>query len=153
MMNKFYSLLLLLFLSLGITSCAQKVVNAGNFNGAAATLKEYKALYVLNQSDDKKIRGIIRNINNALEDPRLKGKLQIELVAFGDGVELYKKVNHYDTLLTVLQDKGVLLVQCENTLRERKISKNELWPFISYVPSGNGEIIIRQQEGWAVVHP
>jgi uncharacterized protein len=153
MMNKYYSLLLLVFLSLGMTSCAQKLVNTGSFNGATATLKEYKALYVLNQSDDKKIRGTIRNINNALEDPRLKGKLKIELVAFGDGVELYKKGNHYDTLLTRLQSKGVLLVQCENTLRERKISKEELWPFISYAPSGNGEIIIRQQEGWAVVHP
>ena len=46
-----------------------------NFHGAVATLKSYKALYVLNQSDDKKIRAVIRNINNALEDPRLNGKL------------------------------------------------------------------------------
>jgi uncharacterized protein len=152
-MNKYHSLLFLFFFSLAMTGCAQKVVNPGSFRGAKATLKAYKALYVLNQSDDKKIRGTIRNINNALEDPRLKGKLQIELVAFGDGVELYKKSNHYDTLLTVLQGKGVILVQCENTLRERKINKEELWPFISYAPSGNGEIIIRQQEGWAVVHP
>jgi uncharacterized protein len=143
----------LLIFSLVIIGCSQKVVNTGPFHGAEATLKEYKALYVLNQSDDKKIRGLIRNINNALDDPRLKGKLQVELVAFGDGVEIYKKVNHYDTLLTALQNKGVLLAQCENTLRERKISKEDLWPFISFVPSGNGEIIIRQQEGWAVVHP
>jgi hypothetical protein len=55
--------------------------------------------------------------------------------------------------LTVLQSQVVILAQCENTLRERKISKNELWPFFSYVPSGNGEIIIRQYQGSAVVHP
>ncbi|HEU4902624.1 MAG TPA: DsrE family protein [Flavisolibacter sp.] len=152
-MNRKYIFVSLLFFSLAMVGCSQKVVNGGGFQGAKATLKEYKALYVLNQSDDKKIRGIIRNINNALADPRLKGKLQVELVAFGDGVEMYKKSNHYDTLLTVLQNKGVLLAQCENTLRERKISKEELWPFVAYVPSGNGEIIIRQQEGWAVVHP
>lgn len=152
-MNRNHLFVSLLFLGLVMVGCSQKVVNAGNFHGAEATLKEYKALYVLNQSDDKKIRGIIRNINNALADPRLQGKLQVELVAFGDGVEMYKKSNHYDTLLTGLHNKGVLLAQCENTLRERKISKDELWPFISYVPSGNGEIIIRQQEGWAVVHP
>lgn len=151
-MKKNYILFILLFISLGLASCAQQL-NTTGFNGAEATLKEYKALYVLNQSDDKKIRGTLRNINNALQDPRLKGKLQIELIAFGDGVELYKKTNHYDTLLTGLQSKGVLLVQCENTLRERKISKEELWPFILYTPSGNGEIIIRQQQGWAVVHP
>jgi uncharacterized protein len=152
-MNRHHILLSLLFFSVVIIGCSQKVVNTGTFHGAEATLKEYKALYVLNQSDDKKIRGLIRNINNALDDPRLKGKLQIEMVAFGDGVEMYKKTNHYDTLLTALQNKGMLLAQCENTLRERKISKDDLWTFISYVPSGNGEIIIRQQEGWAVVHP
>ncbi len=88
-----------------------------------------------------------------MQDPRLKGKLQVELVAFGDGVDVFKKSSHYDTLLTNLQKKGVLLAQCENTIRERKINKDDLWSFISYVPSGNGEIIIRQYQGWATVHP
>ncbi|WP_121356458.1 DsrE family protein [Flavisolibacter nicotianae] len=143
--------LLILFFS--VTGHAQKTTRPQAFRGAEATLTEYKALYILNQSDDKKIRGIIRNINNALADPRLKGKLQVELVAFGDGVEMYRKTAHYDTLLTALQNKGVILAQCENTVRERHISKEELWPFVSYVPSGNGEIIIRQYQGWAIVHP
>ena len=75
------------------------------------------------------------------------------LVVFGDGVELLRKENHYDSLLLNLQNKGVLIAQCENTLKERKISKDELWPFVSYVPSGNGEIIIRQYQGWATIHP
>jgi intracellular sulfur oxidation DsrE/DsrF family protein len=134
-------------------SFSQSTVDQANFHGATADLKEYKALYILNNSDEKKIRGTLRNINNALEDPRLKGKLQVELVAFGDGVEVFKQTAHYDTLLTNLQKKGVLLAQCENTIRERKINKSDLWSFISYVPSGNGEIIIRQYQGWATVHP
>jgi intracellular sulfur oxidation DsrE/DsrF family protein len=65
-------------------------------HGAEANGKEYKALYILNESDDKKTRSVIRNVNNALEDPRLKGKLQVDLVAFGDGVALYKRSNQYD---------------------------------------------------------
>jgi len=43
--------------------------------------------------------------------------------------------------------------QCNNTVVERKIDKNDLFPFIFYVPSGNGEIILREYEGWATVHP
>jgi intracellular sulfur oxidation DsrE/DsrF family protein len=132
---------------------SQSTTTASSFHGATANLKEYKALYILNSADEKKIKGTLRNINNALEDPRLKGKLQVELVAFGDGVDVFKKSSHYDTLLTNLQKKGVLLAQCENTIRERKINKDDLWSFISYVPSGNGEIIIRQYQGWATVHP
>jgi intracellular sulfur oxidation DsrE/DsrF family protein len=123
------------------------------FHGAEARLSQYKALYILDQSDNKKIHMVVKNINNALEDPRLKGKLQIELIAFGDGTEIYKKANHYDSVLLALKNKGVLLAQCENTLSERRISKEDLWPFISFVPSGNGEIIIRQYQGWAIVHP
>lgn len=127
--------------------------NNAVFGGAEATLNEYKALYILDQSDNKKIHMVVKNINNALKDPRLKGKLQIELIAFGGGTEIYRKTNHYDTLLLALKNKGVILAQCENTVRERHISKEDLWPFISYVPSGNGEIIIRQYQGWAIVHP
>lgn len=132
---------------------AQATTDPTTFHGATANLKAYKALYILNSSDEKKIKGTLRNINNALEDPRLKGKLEVELVAFGDGVDVFKKTSRYDTLLTNLQKKGVLLAQCENTIRERKINKDDLWNFISYVPSGNGEIIIRQYQGWATVHP
>lgn len=51
----------------------------------------------------------------------------MELVVYGDGVELLKKENHYDTLLPNLQNKGVIIAQCENTLKERKINKDELW--------------------------
>ena len=153
MIKKIRFILTLLSLSISVLAIAQKSKNDVGFEGAAATLKSYKALYIVNQADDKKIRGVIKNVNNALNDPRLKGKLQVELLAFGDGTEIFKKSNHYDTLLTQLQSKGVILAQCENTVRERHINKEDLWPFISYVPSASGEIIIRQYQGWAIVQP
>lgn len=100
-MKSIHFLLLFITIPFNFESHAQTSMKANAFHGADAARKEYKALYILNESGDKKIRAVMRNINNALEDPRLKGKLQVELVAFGDGMELFKKVNHYDTLLTV----------------------------------------------------
>jgi len=123
------------------------------FTGAKATLSSYRALYYLDDADPKKIKGTLRNIDNALEDERLKGKLQVELVAFSDGVAVYDKSGPYEAALLALQKKGVILAQCSNTVRERHIDKATLYSFISYVPSGNGEIIIRQAEGWATIHP
>lgn len=114
---------------------------------------KYKAIYQLNSDDDKVIRNTLRNIKNALEDPRLQNKVTIELVAHGSGVTAFKKDHPYESLLQELQAKGVLLVECENTLRERNIPKEDLFPFISYTPSGNGELIIKQTEGWSYVHP
>lgn len=95
----------------------------------------------------------LRNIDNAMEDPRLKGKVEIELVAFSGGYTMYLKSGQYEKALRALQAKGVVLAQCNNTIKERNIDKKTLFDFIGYVPSGNGEIIIRGNEGWAIVHP
>jgi uncharacterized protein len=150
---KKYIIILTAFAFLTFVKTASAQTDPAAFTGATAKLKHYDALYILNSNDDKKIKGTLRNIDNALEDPRLKGKLHVELIAFGDGVAVYMKSGTYEQALKDLQAKGVLLAECSNTLRERKIDKNDLFPFISYVPSGNGEIIIRQYQGWAVVHP
>jgi len=130
-----------------------KPATAQTFEGAKATKSQYHVLYYLNDADPKKIKGTLRNIDNALEDPRLKGKLEVELVAFGDGVAVYDKTSAYEAPLLALQKKGVIIAQCSNTVRERNIDKNTLFSFVSYVPSGNGEIILRSGEGWALVHP
>ena len=150
---KKYTFILAALMLMGFVNKVKAQTDPAEFTGATAKLKHYDALYILNSADEKKIKGTLRNMDNALEDPRLKGKLHIELIVFGDGVAVYMKSGIFEQSLKDLQAKGVVLAQCSNTVRERKIDKNDLFPFISYVPSGNGEIIIRQYEGWAVVHP
>ncbi|WP_439559754.1 DsrE family protein [Dyadobacter sp.] len=153
-MKKIACLLFATLLLLSSRAWAQnKPFSPSEFHGATADKKSYKVVYQLNSDDDKTIKATLKNIMNALEDPRLKGKLKAELVVHGGGVAVFKKTNPYESQLKALQAKGVILAECENTLRERNISKDELFDFISFVPSGNGEIIIRQQQGWAVVHP
>lgn len=120
---------------------------------ALAQQPRYKAVYQLNSGDDQVIRSTLRNIKNALEDPRLKNNITIELVVHGNGVAAFRISQPYELLLKDLHQRGVLLVECENTLKEKNISKSELFPFISYTPSGNGELIIKQHEGWAYIHP
>ncbi|MDX3913907.1 MAG: DsrE family protein [Pseudosphingobacterium sp.] len=151
-MKKLSSLLVILMCLASVSAFSQQKTEEV-FKPAEAHKSHYNVLYVLNEADDKKIRGLLRNLNNVLNDPRLKDKLYIEVIAFGDGVEMYKKANSYQELLVALKDKGVVFAQCSKTMEERKIDKGELFDFVNYVPSGNGEIILRQYEGWAVVHP
>lgn len=150
---KKYTFILAAFILMVLVKPAHAQTDPAAFTGAEAKRKHYDALYIINSNDEKKIKGTLRNMDNALEDPRLKGKLHLELIAFGDGVAVYMKTGPFEQTLKDLQAKGVVLAQCSNTIRERKIDKNDLFPFISYVPSGNGEIILRQYDGWAVVHP
>lgn len=142
-----------LFIIIATFNTANAQISHPAFNGAKATLKNYKALYMINSNDEKKIAGTLRNMRNALEDPRLKGKLKLELIAFGDGIAVYDRKGTFEKTLLALKKDGVILAACENTIRERKIDKSTLFDFINFVPSGNGEIIIRQSQGWSVVHP
>ncbi|MBE7179389.1 MAG: DsrE family protein [Mucilaginibacter polytrichastri] len=146
-------LMIMILMVIALAKSVSSQESQTTFSAAKATKKSYHALYVINTADEKHITGTLRNIKNALEDPRLTGKLQIELVAFGDGVAVYRKTGAFEQTLQDLKGRGVKLAQCENTIRERKIDKAELFDFIGYVPSGNGEIILRDAEGWAIVHP
>ena len=123
------------------------------FAGAAATKKVYRVIYQLDNGDAKIIEKAIRNINNTLNDPRLAGKVKIELVAFSAGTDAYMKGGKYEEDLKALVQKGVIVSQCNNTLRERKIGREQIYDFIAVVPSGAGELVIRQAQGWAVIKP
>lgn len=152
----FLSAIATLLLAGCATSHAQTTVpgkSAAEYTGAVADKAEYKVVYQLDSDDPKLIKQTLKNMKNALEDPRLKGKLQMELVAYGGGTDVYRKTQPYEADLQALRDKGVIMAQCLNTMKQRNISKEELFPFVSYVPTGNGELIIRQAQGWAIVHP
>ncbi|MBC6609265.1 DsrE family protein [Hymenobacter sp. BT188] len=134
-------------------SSEQTAFQKGTFTGATADKSHYHVVYHLDSDDPKLIKMTLRNMKNALEDPRLKGKLEMQLVAYAGGVNVFRKDQAYEPELQALKAQGVILTQCLNTMKERNISKEELFPFISYVPTGNGELIIRQAQGWALVHP
>ena len=123
------------------------------YTGAQAAQPVYRAIYQLDQASPDIIRKAIRNINNLLEDPRLKGKIQVEMVAFSGGTEAYRKNSEYEAAIRDLAGKGVVVAQCLNTMKERNIAKSELYDFIAYVPSGNGELVIRGADGWVIVKP
>ena len=48
-----------------------------------------------------------------------------------------------------LKAQGVIFAACENTLRERKIEKNEIVGEAVFVPSGVIEVVDKQMKKWA----
>ncbi|QDK83023.1 hypothetical protein EXU85_32220 [Spirosoma sp. KCTC 42546] len=152
-MKKFTYLFVLAFLAAVVPAIAQ-TSETGSFHGAQPTKERYHAVYQLNTGDTAVIRHALANIQNSLNDPRLKGKLDIELVVYSGAFVAYQKGKAYfEKELQSLQKQGVILAMCENTMKMRKLSRDEMYPFVSYVPTANGELIIRQQEGWAIIRP
>lgn len=134
-------------------SIDNKLEENAKFSGAETHRKNYKAIYQLDSNNPDVVKKAFRNINNVLNDPRLKGKIQLELITFSGGTEVMLKTSPYEKDLKNLIDKGVIVAQCTNSLQERSLVKDQLYSFIGYVPSGNGELVIRAAEGWVIVKP
>lgn len=50
-----------------------------------------------------------------------------------------------------LARQGVRFVLCENTMHGANLRKRDLLPFVKTVPSAIGELVRKQEEGWAYV--
>ena len=136
---------------LGLPNAAA-ATRAARFHGATARKAHYRAIYQLNSNDPKVIAKTLQALQAALADPRLTGKLALELVVFSGGTVALRKNQPYEAEVLALQQAGVILAQCENSMKAQNLTKDDMLPYISYVPTANGELIIRQAEGWALVH-
>lgn len=127
--------------------------HAGPFAGAQATKDHYGVIFHIDEGGQATIKKTLTNVENLLNDPRLKGKVQVELIANSKGFAVYVKNNGFEEKLKELQKEGVILAQCSNTLRELHVDRKNLYSFVSIVPSGMGEITLREAQGWAYIHP
>lgn len=125
----------------------------GGFHGAIPDKNHYGAIFQLDSGGTPAIKKTLKNIENLLHDPRLSGKLKVELIANSKGFDVYVKNNGFEQKLRDLQKEGVILAQCANTLKELHVNRSDLYPFINLVPSGMGEITIRESQGWAYIRP
>ncbi|HMA32541.1 MAG TPA: hypothetical protein VKT00_12070 [Casimicrobiaceae bacterium] len=127
--------------------------HAAPFAGAEATKDHYGVIFHIDEGGQATIKKTLTNVENLLNDPRLKGKVQIELIANSKGFAVYVKNNGFEDKLKELQKEGVILAQCSNTLHELHVDRKDLYSFVSIVPSGMGEITLREAQGWAYIHP
>ncbi len=137
----------------GVYGISARAMAASDFHGAQATKASYGAIFQIDSGGDGAIKKTLNNIENLMDDPRLKGKVRIELIANSKGYAVYVKNNGFEQKLLKLQKEGVILAQCNNTLRELHVDRKDLYPFVSIVPSGMGEVTLRESEGWAYIHP
>ena len=79
-------------------------------------------------------------------------KAKYEVVVYNMGLEFLMptKSKHIPTI-KVLHEKGVRFVVCENTMKNRKITKDQLIPEVEYVPAGIAEIVEKQEQGWSYI--
>jgi len=107
---------------------------------------------VLQVSDDnpQKWNLAINNANNVL---KAAPGSEIEIVVYGPGIGMLTKDSKVSARVTKAVNDGVKVVACQNTMKAKKLSQDQMNMSIGYVPAGVIQIMTRQGQGWAYVRP
>ncbi|AOF87544.1 hypothetical protein BSY239_1368 [Hydrogenophaga sp. RAC07] len=122
--------------------------------GCAYTPARQKTQVVLQVSDPDPAKWnlALNNARNAQVDLGAD-KVDIEIVAYGPGINMLKFDAVTANRVSEAVKNGVKIVACENTMTAQKIVKADMNPAVSYVPAGVVHIMQRQHQGWAYVRP
>lgn len=94
-------------------------------------------------------------LNNAknLQQALGKDNVNIEIVAYGPGLNMLKFDSEVANRLGEAAKSGVELAACGNTMKAMKVSEKDLASGVKVVPGGVVEIMKRHYEGWAYIRP
>jgi intracellular sulfur oxidation DsrE/DsrF family protein len=94
-------------------------------------------------------------LNNArnIQSDLGKENVDIEIVAFGPGLEMMKSESKVADRLAAAIDANINLLACQNTMQNTKVDKSDIYGGVKFVPAGVTHIMKRQREGWAYLRP
>jgi len=121
---------------------------------AAADASAEKARVVIQVSDADAGKWNLA-LNNAKNVQQAYGadKVDIEIVTYGPGIGMLKIDSAIANRIEDSKKAGVSVVACQNTMKNMKLTNDDMLPNTSYVPSGVVEIMKKQGEGYAYLRP
>jgi len=131
---------------------ADAIQNVGNERRESMTQAQYRVVFHLDEAGAEKFESVLRNVSHLIDDLGAD-QTKVELVAHGPGIDLLVKESPYPEKVRKLQNRGVIMVACHNTLQQQSLTEDDLLPDVTVVPAGIGEIVRRQQQGWQYVRP
>ena len=135
-----------LFLA-SLTLTAFMLHNVSEAQGRKA--KRHRIVIEVNVEGTEAWTGILNNVEN-LQKALGPNQAQIEVVAHGKGLSLLLATDvPLKARLKQIADTGVVLAACENTMRRKNVTKEDLLPFAATVPSGVTEVVLKQESGWS----
>ena len=117
----------------------------------AAATDKHRVVFQVTADGDEQWEAVIGNVENlrAAFGPE---KTTVQVVAHGKGLGLLLPANAaLRGRMQKLHDGGVVFAACENTMRKKNVTKEQLLPFVTTVDSGVAEVVRRQEQGWAYI--
>jgi len=132
---------------------ATALLLASNAYSQAPATPKHHTLFQLTEPQGPAWDTMIRHVNNLREAFAKDGGVQVEVVFFGQGLNMLRKTNTaYEERLKKLADEGVILAACQNAMKVFNLKTEDLFPFVSQVDSAVAEITRKQEAGWAYIH-
>lgn len=105
----------------------------------------------INEGSASKQEAVLRNIKNLIRE---MPELPVELVVQGDAISIaLMEANPYREEVARLQDQGLVVSVCHNTMRAKHVGEADLLPRSLVVPSAMSRLVAQQQSGFAYIKP
>jgi intracellular sulfur oxidation DsrE/DsrF family protein len=118
----------------------------------AQSVPRNRIVIQVSDADPAKWNLALNNVKNVQEDLGAKN-VDIELVAYGPGLGILKVDSVVGNKIADALAAGVSVIACENTMKNQKLTRDDMLPKIGYVPAGVVQLMKRQQQGWAYIRP
>lgn len=138
--------------SLALAAAGVAVSASASTAPAAPANPKYKAVFQVSDADPAKWNMTLNNMRNAQAELGADN-VTIELVAYGPGIGMLKADAESAPRVGEAVQAGIAVLACENTMRGMKLTRAQLHPLSSAVPSGAAHLIRRQTEGFAYIRP
>jgi uncharacterized protein len=119
---------------------------------ASSSQKQHKIAIQMSDNDPAKWNLALNNAKN-VQDELGATNVEVEIVAFGPGIQMLKLDSVVNSRIGEATKAGVKVLACENSMRNLKVSKDDIAPSVGYVPAGVVHLMRRQTEGWAYLRP
>ena len=114
--------------------------------------ERYKVVLQMSDAEPAKWNLALNNARNVQEDLG-KGNVDVEIAAYGPGLGMLRSESKVADRLAQAIDNNIGLMACENTMRNTKVTKADMYSGIRYIDAGVVHLIKRQCEGWAYIRP
>ena len=113
---------------------------------------KHRVIFQVSDNDPARWNLALNNARNVQTDLGAQN-VQIEIVAYGPGLNMLKAESKVADRLAAALDSNVGLLACENTMHNTKVNQADIAGGVKFVPAGVTHIMKRQAEGWAYIRP
>lgn len=111
-----------------------------------------KMVIQVSDNDAAKWNLALNNANNIQKDLG-KDNVELEIVAYGPGINMLKLDSEVGNRVAEAVESGVKVMACQNTMRKAKLNKEDMLSSVDFVPSGVVEIMKKQQQNYTYLRP